>query len=218
MKVITLAKTKELLGISDTSLDASITAKIPYIDAKVKTITKNRFNKMIFGNTISGSPYVEIYSIKNSSGRIYKHVGCGQYQSNNGSYIDDLYEYIETGQLIEGEGIPADTYIDEVYFSGDIHEVSGVTYDVPILKLSNNATATATAERLLLGINQAYQDIIAKGIQYLITGTSTALPQNRLKSKSLPPLSVTYADSKIDPKTGMPDWFISSLPRYMSGH
>ncbi len=41
MKVITLDKTKELLGITDNTQDATISAKIPYIDAKVKQITKN---------------------------------------------------------------------------------------------------------------------------------------------------------------------------------
>ena len=86
--------------------------------------------------------------------------------------------------------------------------------------MSANATDTTDTSRIYLGINIAYQDIIAKGIQYLINGTSTAIPTNSLASRSLGPSSKSFSasDQKIDNKYGMPAWFVKALPKYQSGH
>jgi len=223
MKVITLAKTKELLGITGTDQDAAIAAKIPYIDSLVKQITKNRFNFLILGDTTEDSPYIPVYSIISYTGDRYDYdrtTGRYFYSGiNNPYYFDDINDYLEIGQQIEGEGIPAETYIDEVYYNGDLITDSSVNYAVPTIKLSANATATNAGLRMYLGMNIAYQTTVAKGIQYLINGTTTAIPTNSLSSRSLGPSSKSFStvDQKIDNRYGMPAWFVKAFPKYMSG-
>jgi len=223
MKVITLAKTKELLGINDTSQDTQITAKIPFIDALVKRITKNRFNFMILGNTEDSNPYITVSSIITYTGERYDYDRTtGRYFCagiNNPYCIDDLNEYLEIGQQIEGTGIQAEAYIDEVYYNGDLVNDGSSDYDVPTIKLSSDATATTAGVRLYLGMNIAYQPVVAKGIQFQIDGTNTTLPCNAVASKSFGPVSTSYsqADTKIDNKYGMPAWFVKAFPKYMSG-
>lgn len=204
MRVITRDQVKAQLGITDSSLDASIDLKLPIIDAKVKQISNNKFNFQINANLTSGSDIATISSL-------------GLPTSNWRWKFDDIEEYIYIGDQIEGDGIPADSYISELYYNGSYVTLNNIQYTVPAIKLSANAIEGGIKE-LFVGINIGYHDIIAKGVQYLITGTSQSLPQNRLKSKSLPPLSVTYADSTVNKTYGMPNWFVEALPKYMSGH
>jgi hypothetical protein len=216
MKVISLARTKELLGITDTASDAKITAKIPFIDALVKRITKNRFNLKIYGNATLNSPitYDGVdYLYQPSTRKFVSGI-------NNYFCVDDLADYLEIGQLIEGTGIPADTHIDEVYYNGTAFNDGTDDFALPTIKLSNNATATSEDGFVYVGINIAYQMTIANGIQYLINGTNTSLPSNSLSSRSLGPSSKSFstADQKIDNKYGMPAWFVKAFPKYMRGH
>lgn len=221
MKVITLAKTKELLGIADTSQDAAITAQIPIIDSKVKQITNNRYNDQITGDITSGSLYVPVYSFYccgvsyvYRSGRVW----CSGI--NNNYVIDDLEEYLQTGQLIEGDGIPAEAYIDEIYYNGGSVELGGDTFTVPVIKLSSAATATTAGNQMFIGITIGLQPTVAKGIQYLINQTSTSLPSNSLASRTIGPSSKSFAakDQEIDNRYGMPAWFVKAFPQYQGGH
>lgn len=223
MKVITLAKTKELLGITGSDQDTLINAKIPYIDSLVKRITRNRYNLKIYGNVTTGSPYMAVSSIFTYDGTEYVYERQSrQFISgiNNYCYYDDLSEFLEIGQQIEGTGIPADTYIDEVYYNGNPFNDGTDDFAIPTIKLSANATETTESGIAYLGINIAYQPVIAKGIQYLINTTSTTLPTNALASRSLGPSSKSFAaeDQKMDNKYGMPAWFTKAFPRYVGGH
>jgi hypothetical protein len=204
MRVITRDQVKAQLGILDTSLDTQIDSKLPIIDAKVKQISNSRFNFQVNATLTSGSDIATISSLSLPTST-WKYT------------LDDIEEYLMVGDQIEGDGIPAESYISELYYNGSYVTLGGTQYTIPAIKLSANATETGIKE-LFLGINIGYHDIIAKGVQYLITGTSQSLPQNRLKSKSLPPLSVTYADSTVNKTYGMPNWFVEALPTYMSGH
>jgi hypothetical protein len=190
MRVITRDQVKTQLGIEDTSLDTQIDAKLPIIDAKVKQVCNYHYNLEVTLILTGGSDLAYISSHQNV---------------NNDYEIEDIQEYIMAGDELEGTGLTTGTYIYDVY-PNDLK-----------VKLSAVATATGT-ESAYIGMNKGYHDVIAKGVQFLITGTSQSLPQNRVKSKSLPPLSVTYTDTKIDPKTGMPNWFIEALPKYQGGH
>ncbi|MCP4985408.1 MAG: hypothetical protein GY928_04845 [Colwellia sp.] len=215
MKVITLDQVKAQLGITDTSLDVKITAKIPIIDAKVKQITNNRFNMQISAQMTTGS---NIVTLATSNRYPYNYSNSIGVKTNRTLYsIDDLEEYVMTGDQLSGDGVPTETYIEETYYNGSYVTINNTQYQVPAIQMSNVATETGLKE-MFIGINIGYLDIIAKGVQYLITGTSQSLPQNRLKSKSLPPLSVTYADSKVNKTYGMPGWFVDALPTYIGGH
>lgn len=221
MKVITLEKTKKLLGITGTEQDQAITDNIPIIDSKVKMIMNHRLNDQISGDITSGSVYVPIRGFV-CSGTEYKYktgrVWCSGI--NNNEEIDDLEEYIQTGQLIEGEGIPAECYIDEIYYNGGSVELGGATYSVPVIKLSEAATADQNSQQLFIGITIGLQSTVAKGIQYLINGTSTSLPTNSLASKSILGVSKSFGskDQDIDNKYGMPAWFVKAFPVYQGGH
>lgn len=220
-KVITLAKTKTLLGIGDTSQDAAIIANIPIIDSKVKQITNNRFNDQIIGDVTTGVLYVPIFGFTCNNERFTFRSGrvwCSGI--NNNCVIDDLEEYIQTGQLIEGEGIPAETYIDEIYYNGHSVEFDGVTYSIPVIKLSAVATETNTSAQLFIGVTIGMQTTIAKGIQYLINSTSTTLPTNSLASRSIGPTSKSFGakDQEIDNRYGMPAWFVKAFTQFQGGH
>lgn len=220
MKVITLAKTKELLGITDTASDTAISAKIPFIDAKVKLITNNRYNLMILGSTTLDSPYVTVSSVWNTTNWLELNTNYGYGDGINNPYVyDSIEEFLQVGQLISGTGIPADAYIAEIFYIGDVFNDGVDDFDLPTIQLSANATATGTV-KMYLGINIGYQDIIAKGIQYLINGTSTSLPSNALSSKSIGPVSKSFSsgDQQIDNRYGMPAWFVKAFPKFMSGH
>jgi hypothetical protein len=217
MKVITLEKTKELLGITDSASDAAITAKIPYIDSLVKQITKNRFNYAVYGTMTTGSATVYIRSIITWDGNVYNYSNGRYFCSGINNYIcfDDIGEYLQIGQQIEGTGIPTETYIDEVYYNGNVDTFNGDD-NVPYITMSNAATADSDDGKIYIGMNIAYQTTVAKGIQYLINGTSTTIPGKSVISVG----SVSYsdADSKIDGKYGMPSWFVKSFPKYARGY
>lgn len=223
MKVITLEKCKALLGIDPGTAEenAAITANIPIIDSKVKQITNHRYNDQIIGNVESGSPYVEVFGFS-SCGRDYSYrhgrVWCSGI--NNNYEIDDLEEYLQIGQLIEGEGIPDESYIDEIYYNGGSVELGGKSYSVPVIKLSVVATETKLGAQLFVGIIIGLQPTIAKGIQYLINSTSTSLPTNSLASRSLGPSAKSFGakDQELDNKSGMPAWFVKAFPQYQGGH
>jgi hypothetical protein len=218
MRVITRAKVKELLGISDSTYDAKIDAKIPLIDAKVKRITGNRFNLQILFNSNASDTIIEVFSVYNSYGvQLYNRNVSGVM---NPYMVDDIYEFLEIGQLIEGENIPTDAYITEVYYNGGSVEISGVTYSTPAVVLSSAATGAKTGAQGFIGINNAYQDIIAKGVMYLINQETTSITDNTWIRRSMGPVSIakTATDNKIDNMSGMPLWFVKALPSYMGGH
>jgi len=221
MKVITLPKTKTLLGISDTASDAAITANIPIIDSKVKQISNYRYNDQISGDVTEDVLYVPIsgfvYCGKNYSYRSGR-VWCSGI--NNNYVIDDLEEYIQVGQLIEGTGIPADCYIDEIYYNGGTVSFDDVSYSVPVIKLSAAPTETNGSNQMFIGVTIGMQTTIAKGIQYLINSTSTSLPTNSLASRSIGPSAKSFSgkDQDIDNRFGMPAWFVKAFPVYQGGH
>lgn len=218
MIVITRDKVKELLGITTSDYDAQIDAKIPYIDAKVKQITRNKWDYKFVGSPELDSnklyvyeyiPYPQSAAERNVSG------------INNSAIYSDVSEALEVGQLITGVGIPADTYIQNIVKQGtDSNTVDTTDYQQVYIELSANATASGVNIELTAGINIAYQDIIAKGIWYLIDSTSTTLPKSGLASRSYGPVSVSFSNSnqQLDGKSGMPSWFVKGLPRYTRGY
>lgn len=221
MKVITLAKTKTLLGIGDNAQDTAINANIPIIDSKVKQLSNYRYNDQISGDVTVDVLYVPVtgfticgVNYRYRSGRVW----CSGI--NTDFIIDDLEEYLQVGQLIEGTGIPADTYIDEIYYNGGTVTFNDVSYSVPVIKLSVVPTETNGGNQMFLGVTIGMQTTIAKGIQYLINQTSTTLPTNSLASRSIGPSTKSFSsiDQAIDNKSGMPAWFVKAFPVYQGGH
>ena len=200
MKIITLAKTKELLGITDTAQDTEINRYITIIDAKVKLITNNQYNMQIVGDVTLDSVVVPISGLTNVTGGI-----------NNYHSLDDIMEFIKVGDLVEGDNIATDTYINQVYLSGGT---------IPTIDLSANSTATEASIIITVGFNIGLQTTVAKGIQWLINEESTSIPSAGLLSRSIGAtrLSWSVSQSQIDYLYGMPNWFVKAFPTYMSGH
>ena len=209
MRVITLAKTKELLGITSTDYDTQINRYIPIIDAKIKQMTNNRYNYQIIGNVTSGSTIVEIHGIGNVSGGI-----------NNDFTLDDLQEYIEVGMMISGDDLASDTYISEVYYNGYSVELNSDDKWIPAIELSQAATSTEESAELFLGINTGLQPIIAKGIAWLMDQENTNDPSLGWTSRHIGSLSIVRGvdQAAIDGRYGMPVWFVNAFPKYMSAH
>jgi len=199
-KIITLAKTKELLGIDNADQDILISRYITIIDSKVKLMTHNQYNMQIIGDVTLDSVVVPISGITNSTGGI-----------NNNYTLDTIMEYIEAGSLVTGDNIPDDTYINEVYMSGST---------IPTIDLSAVATATEASIIITVGINIGLQPTIAKGIAWLIDQESTSTPGAGLLSRSIGGTRLSWSDSqsKIDGRYGLPSWFVKAFPVYMSGH
>lgn len=198
MTVITLAQTKELLGLNDTTYDAQITAKIPYIDSKVKLITRNNWNKRVYGDITDGSDYITLYEDYTLSSKSYGYI----------------LDFLNPGAQIYGTGIPTGAYIVNIYSEG-----TEDNENYPLVQINDNCTADTTGLEIFLGFPIGYLDIVAKGIWYLIGNTSTTLPGRTLASRSFGALSVSYSDgdNKLDAKYGMPSWFVKGLPRYHGG-
>ena len=196
MRVITLAKAKEYLGISDTTYDAQITSYLPVIDAKVKDICRNNFNLQL-NVGLTDTETTVVFS--------------GIYNQPTPPELKQLTNDLPVGTLLEGTGIATDTYISEVYYNGP--EQDGST--PPYFELSTAATADNSGV-IYAGINIAYQPLIAKGIWWLISQMSTDICANDWISRSDGGMSVSRSaeDSKLDGKSGMPAWFVKGLPRW----
>ncbi len=213
MRIITLSRVKELLGITTNDYDSDINLAIPIVDAAVKRITRNRYNTQVIGEMTNGSPYVEVYEVLDNWQEIYKRKKWSE-------GVRDIGEYLEVGQRISGEGVDSDTYIEEIYYNGPTVEFSGKTYNVPVIEMSNAATSTTASAQIFLGVNIALESIIAKAIFWQLGQINTSIRDESWVSKSMGPVSVSKStlDSKVDGKSGMPLFLIKALPRGHGGH
>ncbi len=225
-KIITLAKTKELLGISDGSQDEAINRYIPIIDATVKLITNNRYNVQVLGDTTADSTTVKLKSILNNTlGQLDFFANPRWYDIcnlgiQNQWCIEDLEEYLNTGMLITGGSIPANVYIDQVFYNGFSVLSGSDTFAIPTITLSTAATETAGDVQMFLGFNIGLQRLVAKGIAWMIDEENETIPTAGLLSRTLGPTrkSWSVSQSAIDGRFGMPSWFVKSFPVYMSCH
>lgn len=204
MQVISLAKVKTFLGLTDDTQDAKIAAVLPVLDAKVKEICKNNFERQLLCKTVAGSRIVELYGVVS-----YRN-GYIQFP---GPELRKLMKSLPTGTQIAGDGIPADSYIEAVDYSGVSHDETVV----PSFTINAEATESSTSVYLKAGISISHWPTLAKGVQYLINGQTTSIADDTWKSKSFGPVSITKADAAkgIDNASGMPFWFVSALPRFM---
>jgi fructose-specific phosphotransferase system component IIB len=212
LAIITVEQVKQYTGITTTPTDSEIQAAIYVIDAAVKKITRNKFNNQIIGKTVIGSELVEIYSL---SSDVAKYWEKGQQKS----YSDDLNEYIEPGAQINGPGIPAGSFVKQIYSNGDSVELSGNFYNIPVVELSEAATASNDNAELFLNISIGYLPVIAKAVYWQTQQVNLKLPGAPAKSKTMGPLSITLSDkdSAVNGKYGVPLWLVKSLPKYHRG-
>jgi len=213
MKVITLDKTKELLGISENTYDSAISSAIPYVDAAVKQITRNRFNYQVVGDVKNGSTIVELTSV-------YNYIWNSYMRYHDPEFVDYLEEHVQVGQKITGEGIPDDTYIDEVYYNGAAVTLSSEDFSIPTIELTNAATSSKADAQIFLGMNRAFEPIVAKAVWWKTLQVNQNIASEVWQRKSMGPVSVSKSDmdAKLDGRVGMPIWFVKALPHYHGGH
>jgi len=202
MAIITLAQVKTQLGIAVADYDAAITAQIPFIEAKVKSITRKNWNDLIYGNIVTDSDFILVFRDVNDS------------LTQQGIGYDYILDYIEAGAQVTGTGISTGAYIADIFPDG-----TSTSDNAPQIQISSNATETTTGLKIFLGFPIQYFDVVSKGIWYQIAGLSTTLPGNPVSAKRMGPVNVSYsaADNAIDAKYGMPAWFVKGLPRYHGG-
>lgn len=179
--MISLSKVKEMLGISVTTYDTQITAILPVVKADVMRILNHNFHERIWATIVEGeSDFTYAYGASETSFAVNKPV------DND----------IEFGRVIEGTGIPDDTYITEY------NDYDNIAYC--------NNTFTADSDRIYTSISIAQWPVISKMVWYRIQGTSTTIKEN-LSAKSIGDVSVTFDTTRMNRTYGYPQNLIDDL-------
>jgi len=169
--MVSVSKIKELLGITTNTYDTQITALLPVVEADVKRILNHNFHERIWATIVEGE-----------SDFVYAE--------------RPLDNPIEFGRVIEGTGIPDDTYI--------------IDYDADADVAYCNNSFTADTDRVYTSISIAQWQAIAKMIWFRIRGTSTKIKEN-LSAKSISDVSVTFDTTRMNKLYGYPQSIIDDL-------
>ena len=169
--MVSVSKIKELLGITTNTYDTQITALLPIVKADVKRILNHNFHERIWATIVEGE-----------SDFVYAQ--------------RPLDNPIEFGRVIEGIGIPDDTYI--------------IDYDADADVAYCNNSFTADTDRIYTSISIAQWQAISKMIWFRIQGTSTKVKEN-LSAKSIGDVSVTFDTTRMNKLYGYPQSIIDDL-------
>jgi hypothetical protein len=215
MRVITVDQIKTQLGIAavDTTYDAELTALLPELDARVKAITRRRWIDRVAVDTTVDKTEATLKPLD---------IATVQLPRNDSRNVANLHsvetfgESLTVGQQIAATGIATGTHIADVY--DEDYEVLNRVYEEYVrIELSAAATATGSAVATL-GISIAYHPVIARLAWWMLGQRSTtARLDSGITSRSMGPVSVSYGDSQLDGKHGVPRWAIAGLPRYGRG-
>lgn len=191
---ISRTEVKTQLGISNADYDTDIDNNIPIAEAKYRQIAGYDFNFPVFVTFNSGENTFTVggleYAIK------YGDVFLNSYPSPN----SEIFE-INYGDIIEGTGIPAGTYITGI---------DKIENEVTV-----SANFTADGDRIKITTNIAYYPVISGMIWYMIGQQSTtAQDVKQISSKRVGPLAITYAPEEIDSLHGIPKKFVNAIPKY----
>ena len=178
--IITKERVKIEIGTTETTYDDRIAATIPNAESKFRQIAGFGFS-------------VDFYA---------------DYTSTENTFLlpvepNSIIYKLRYGNLIDGVGVPSETYIT------DINTTTG------IVTVSNAFTSDGT--KLVLCQDISYWSTISQMIMYLISKkTATAGTAKEVTRKSVGPLSVTYDKSAISSKWGIPESIVNSIPVYGS--
>lgn len=191
---ITTAQVKIELGITSSTYDSAIANKIPQAEAKYREIANNNFSWSMFVNFTNTektfSPLGEDYSTS------YGHAFINVTPSSNNPIWQLKY-----GDIVEGTGIPAGTYITGI--------------DTIENEVTVSAAFTADGDRLKVTTNIAYYPVISNMIWYMIQQqTTTAASAKEYISRSVGPLSWTLDNSAINKRYGLPEKIVQAIPKY----
>ena len=185
--MISLATVKTFLGLTgDATYDASITAMIPIAEATYREIAGSDFNNYFAASYYSGETSIQ--------------TGAGfNFSTPNPNSPVMVVKY---GDIVTGTGIPAETYITAIDKLNGTITISDTTTD-------NGAAFYVTT-------NIKYRPVISGLIWYLIGQQSTTAKDTQaVKSKSVGPLALSYADGEINTTYGVPQKIVDAIPKYV---
>lgn len=174
--MISLAKVKELLGITGTTYDAQIALMLPLVESDVRRILNHHFREKVYCTYTFGST-----TISGLTSLLYER---------------NFDHPVEIGRVIEGVGIPADTYVT------DYDEETGEA------TISNATTDSGNYVRTSIQIGQWIP--IAKMVWFKISKLNTDEDWKRVASQTMGPVSISFVDT-IDARTGYPIDLIKDL-------
>lgn len=211
MQIITRDQVKTQLGITDSSYDAEIDAKLPIIDAKVKLICRNNFELRFAADMTDTEITLSAYSL-------YDRMDLDGSGIMNPNIVKDISKSLEVGMEIEGTNIPTGAYIKNIYKSGTV-DLNNTVQDLVYIEISDAVTATASGVIATGGFNIAHHPTVAKGVWYLIGTTSTTIDKGDWISRNVGPLQISRSEmmAKLEGIGGMPAWFVQALPRWQGG-
>jgi len=191
INLITRAKVKTFLGIGDTSYDAQIDVYIPIVSTDIRRILNNEFDLYVTASYTTASTDIILPDYR-------------KYQDIHGYYYPQARYWV--GQVLQGNGIPDDTYIQSYNPLTDIFTLSATTTDsdlyvYPTIRISQWPT-------------------ISKMIFYKISKATTASATERtVSSKTYGPVSLTYSQSEINKEWDYPQVLLDDLgPVYQRVH
>lgn len=166
--LIALNTVKAELGLDDTTYDTSITNMIPKVSADVRRILNDSFRTYIPANADSGATVIEVTWT------------------------------IPFGTVLQGDGIPDDTYL--------------VSYDVDNSQYTLSNTTTAEVDEVVPTVNISQWSAISKMIWYKISQINTTDYGERTAiSESYGKISKTYSGSSINSRWNYPQSLIDDL-------
>ena len=166
------------ISSTNTTYDADITATIPKAEARYRTVANFNFSTQFITTYASGDNTFTL-----------------------STHSDSLANDLNYGDLIDGVGVPDETYIT------DIDTING------IITVSEDFTDSGTT--LILCQNIEYWPVISALVWYMMSKQSTtSILTTNIKSKSVGPLSITYDNSNINRRYGIPESIVQSIPQY----
>lgn len=170
IELMTKSLIKTLLGISDTSYDTNIDLQLPIVSMDVRKYLNQNYQKYRTATYSAGENTAVI----------------------GGKMLD-------IGTVLQGTGIPDDTYITSYDYDEDEYTV-------------NNTFTASDDDRVFPTISINQWNAIARMVMYKVSKmTVTSATEKDLVSKAIDSLSWTFADGEINKKYGYPQKLLDEL-------
>lgn len=173
INLMTVSLIKSLLSISTTEYDTQIALQLPLVSMDVRKYLNKNFQKWFYASYAAG-----------------------------GNTIQITHPTLDIGTVLQGTGIPDDTYITSYDPDTDLYTVS------------NAFTDTEDYIYPTISINQ--WSAISRMVMYKIDKMSIASATEKgIVSKRIDSVSYTYTDEEINKEFGYPQKLLDELgPRY----
>jgi hypothetical protein len=183
LNLITRDTVKTYLGIADSSYDTEIDRYIPIVSSDIRSILNTNFDTYVSASYADSATSIILPDFRG-------------YKDINGTHLPNSTYWV--GQVLQGVGIPDDTYLTEYDPLTDIFTLSDTTtaagvYVYPTLKISQWASVS---KMVFYRIGkETTSDVTAKGVE----------------SEKYGPVSIKYTESEINKQWDYPQVLIDDL-------